>query len=238
MLSLAVVNLVLFQFVSVVYTQGSSPCKIRAVSGVQWSIGFGTQAGMAPTTGNLKTGMMFVDFPGMKAVESTKSIYDTVVPGSMEYFTTASYGRLNLSIQGDFTWHTMPKYSSSYGMEQIKNSTLEAYVRDAIKVSQNKFKNISVLYIFTSYAARKAFGASAAMPYPVPLQDGSGVRAIAFSGVWAPENASNLHMVLPHETGHTMGLPDLYANGVASQYTGGWDAMGNWLGASPDFFAW
>jgi hypothetical protein len=35
-----------------------------------------------------------------------------------------------------------------------------------------------------------------------------------------------------------MGLPDLYANGPVSQYTGGWDAMGNWLGTSPDFFAW
>jgi M6 family metalloprotease-like protein len=238
MLSLAVYTQVLFQFASVVYTQESSPCKIRAVSGVQWSIGFGTQAGMAPTTGNLKTGMMFVDFPDMKAGEAAKSIYDTVVPGSMEHFTKASYGRLNLSVQGDFAWHTMPKTGSSYGLTRLTTSNLEVYVRDAIKISRNMFSGISVLYIFTTKAASSAFGASAAMPYPVTLQDGTKVRAIAFSGVWAPPGSSDLYMVLPHETGHTMGLPDLYASGPVSQYTGGWDAMGNWLGTSPDFFAW
>jgi M6 family metalloprotease-like protein len=234
----AVFMLVLSQFVGIVYAQGSSPCKIRAVSGVQWSVGFGTQTGMAPTIGNLKTGMIFVDFPGMKAVESAKSIYDTVVPGSKEYFNKASYGRLNLNVQGDFMWHTMPKSGSSYGLSQLTSSALEAYTRDAIKASGNKFSNISVLYTFTTKAASNAFGASAAMPYTVPLQDGTRVRAIVFSGVWAPPGSSNLHMVLPHETGHAMGLPDLYGQGPVSQYTGGWDAMGNWLGTSPDFFAW
>jgi M6 family metalloprotease-like protein len=238
MLPLAVFTLVLLHFIHSVYTQGSSPCKIRAVSGVQWSIGFGTQAGMAPTTGDLKTGILFVDFPGAKAVESAKSIYDAVVPGSIDYFSKASYGRLNLSVQGDFTWQTMPKKGSGYGMSRATNSALEAYIRDAIKINRNKFSKISVLYVFTTKAASSAFGASAAMAYPVPLQDGNKVRAVAVSGVWAPPGSRNLHMVLPHETGHTMGLPDLYATGAASQYTGGWDAMGNWLGTSPDFFAW
>jgi M6 family metalloprotease-like protein len=238
MLTPAVLFLGVVQLIGFVYTQASTPCKIRAVPGVQWSIGFGTQAGMAPTTGNLKTGMMFVDFPGTKGAESPKSIHDIVVPSSTEYFNKASYGRLKLNVQADFTWRTMPKSGSAYNLNRVTNANLEAYTRDAIKVSQNKFSNISVLYIFTTKAASNAFGASAAMPYTVPLQDGSKVRAIVFSGVWAPPGSPNLHMVLPHETGHTMGLPDLYAGGPVSQYTGGWDAMGNWLGISPDFFAW
>lgn len=52
--------------------------------------------------------------------------------------------------------------------------------------------------------------------------------------------------VLNHETGHLLGLPDLYAFKpltVGSKrdihyYVGGWDLMGWISGHAPDFFAW
>ena len=48
------------------------------------------------------------------------------------------------------------------------------------------------------------------------------------------------YKVLPHETGHTMGLPDLYPlpSGATGLYVGGWDMMGYINGPRPDYFAW
>ncbi|CAM5681561.1 Peptidase M6-like domain-containing protein OS=Kitasatospora aureofaciens OX=1894 GN=GCM10010502_41470 PE=4 SV=1 [Kitasatospora aureofaciens] len=47
------------------------------------------------------------------------------------------------------------------------------------------------------------------------------------------------YKVADHETGHTFGLPDLYAfNGDLDQYVGGWDLMGRISGPAPSYFGW
>ncbi|MET7621740.1 hypothetical protein [Streptomyces sp. NPDC005408] len=47
--------------------------------------------------------------------------------------------------------------------------------------------------------------------------------------------------LVAHETGHTFGLPDLYAFASetdAHRFVGGWDVMGLVGGAGPQYFAW
>ncbi|MGY0236326.1 hypothetical protein [Longispora urticae] len=57
---------------------------------------------------------------------------------------------------------------------------------------------------------------------------------VAAGSDWAGYRA----MLLAHEHGHTLSLPDEYGGAGGFEYTGGWGVMGNLGGPSPDLFAW
>ncbi|MEJ2853205.1 MULTISPECIES: hypothetical protein [unclassified Saccharothrix] len=65
--------------------------------------------------------------------------------------------------------------------------------------------------------------------------DGHTIKAGAVLGTdWG----SHRHLLLAHEGGHTISLPDLYGGPGGHGYIGSWDLMGNLGGVAPDHFAW
>jgi hypothetical protein len=96
--------------------EGVNACKIRAPPGVYLSLGFGSNAGMAPSKPELKAGMTFVDFPNVKATESAKTAYEALVPEAIRWFNVSSYGRLKFSVKEDPSFYTMPNPSKTYSM--------------------------------------------------------------------------------------------------------------------------
>ncbi|RWA13533.1 hypothetical protein EKO27_g1534 [Xylaria grammica] len=194
----------------------SSACKLAADQNVYLSAGFGYELNCAPSVGTLSAFMIFVDFPDQGADESTPEVlHDFFLPSAADWYDGASYGALGLSVTADTSrFYRMPSTAASYNWERgLTAEQHQHYIQDALAAPT--FMG-DVTTRDGTYVARK----SVTFGY-------DGYRT------WGS-------LVLNHETGHTMCLPDYYPfNGSATGlFIGGWDLMGLISGPSPDYFAW
>ncbi|WP_019891280.1 M6 family metalloprotease domain-containing protein [Streptomyces purpureus] len=194
-----------------------------------------------PSTGTRRVLTLFVDFADARATEPTDAYAAQLAPAA-RWMRTASYGHLRLDVTPLRRWIRMPQTSTSYGFERgLTFETHERYVRDAITAADPHvdFSGYDMVYVVP---AREA----TAIPFsPTYLYDpsGPGVTADGTRLKWAVTFGQDMwrwgHKVVAHETGHTFGLPDLYAfTGETHRFAGGWDVMGNIAGAAPQFLGW
>ncbi|KAI1103721.1 M6 metalloprotease [Jackrogersella minutella] len=206
-----------------------SACKLAANLDVYLSAGFGYEANCAPSTGTLSAFMIFVDFIDEQAIETPQSLYDFFLPAAAEWYATSSYGALALNVTADTSrFYRMPAAATSYGWERgLSSATHQKYIQDALDAYGETIPPTDVLYVVpTANAAAISFS-------PTFMGDKSVTFGLDAYKTWK-------YLVLNHETGHTMCLPDYYPfNGSATGlYIGGWDLMGLISGPSPDYFAW
>ncbi|KAH8163849.1 metalloprotease M6 [Xylaria polymorpha] len=218
-----------------------SACKLAADQNVYLSAGFGYQLNCAPSVGTLSAFMIFVDFPDQTATESSpQTLRDFFLPAAADWYKTASYGALRLSVNADTSrFYRMPATADSYNWQRgLTYEAHQRYIQDALAVYNRSIPPVDVLYIVPT-ANAFAISFSPTFMGDVTTRTGTYVarKAVTFGydayAVWGS-------LVLNHETGHTMCLPDYYPfNGSATGlYIGGWDLMGLISGPSPDYFAW
>jgi M6 family metalloprotease-like protein len=222
-----------------------SQCRLLAAPGNDLSEGFLQPfkiARLAPTTGVLRAGLVFVDFSDAPANDSTQSLYDTLLPGAADWFAASSYGKLRLDVQTDFSrfWR-MPRPSGEYGWTRA-GARQSLYIQDAVKVLGREaagLRKADVLFIVPTRKAELISFSPTSMR-SVTLGNGAQFGAVVTFG-------QDLHWkwgykVLNHETGHTMGLPDLYPSDSTGLPRGAWaagfDIMGLINGTSPELLAW
>ncbi|MGW1375181.1 M6 family metalloprotease domain-containing protein [Streptomyces sp. NPDC002446] len=194
-----------------------------------------------PATGTRRVLTLFVDFPDAEATGTTDAYAAQLAPAA-PWMRTASHGRLRLAFTPVHRWIRMPADSASYGFERgLTFEAHEKYVRDAVTAADPyaDFSRYDMVYIVPTRAA------SAISFSPTYLYDpaGTGVTADGTRIKWAVSFGQDLWRwgpkVAAHETGHTFGLPDLYAfTGATHRYTGGWDVMGNIAGPAPQYLGW
>ncbi|MGP3980156.1 M6 family metalloprotease domain-containing protein [Streptomyces sp. KR80] len=193
------------------------------------------------STGTLRVLTLFVDFPDAPATDSTKPYAAHLAPAA-DWIRRASYGRARLNITPVHRWIRMPADSTSYGFERgLTFEAHERYVRDAITAADPHadFSRYDMVYVIPTKAA-KAISFSPTYLYDPAT---SGVTADGTRIKWGVTFGQDLwrwgHKVAAHETGHTFGLPDLYAfTGETHRYVGGWDVMGNIAGHAPQYLGW
>lgn len=218
----------------------SAACKLRA-TGANLSEGFGRKAGFTPSTGDVRTTMIFVDFPDAPADDSPAALRDELVPESTQWFRTASFGKLNLTVNADTSrFHRMPRSSASYGYQRgLSAASHQQYIQDALRAAGRSvdFRGTQALYIVPTKRA-SAISFSPTFMGAVTAADGTSIpKTVTFGQDMSAFGAK----VLNHETGHAMGLPDLYSyagGGSGHPFVGGWDLMGLISGPSPDMTAW
>ncbi|KAH9885887.1 M6 metalloprotease [Xylariomycetidae sp. FL2044] len=218
-----------------------SACKIAANQDVYLSAGFGYELNCAPSVGTLSAFMIFVDFIDQGATEdSPESLRDFFLPSAADWYKTSSNGALDLAVTSDTTrFYRMPAPADSYGWERgLTTEAHQTYIQDALAAYNATIPPVDVLYIVpTANATSISFSPTFMGDVTTRAGDYVAKKSVTF-GLDAYETWGSL--VLNHETGHTMCLPDYYPyNGSATGlFIGGWDLMGLISGPSPDYFAW
>ena len=190
--------------------------------------------------------MLFVEFPDLPARESSRALYRQLVLRARRWFAEVSYGRLRLDVTAVERWFRMPRDLPSYGLaDGISWREHRAYLADAIAAADEAvdFSRYQVVYVVapkgTAVERSPAFQANRGSGIQA---DGIDVRhgATFFEDTkFDPRHAAN---VLIHETGHVLGLPDLYDVPHPTfwrllRFAGGWDMM-SWNGPGAHFLAW
>ncbi|KAH7191574.1 hypothetical protein BKA60DRAFT_501110 [Fusarium oxysporum] len=232
--------------------KSKAACKLAAIDSVDMSVGFDYNGDCAPSTGTLKSFMIFVDFSDAEAAEgeTPQSLYDAIIPQTTEWYRQASHGALSFNVSADLSkFYRMPASAASYGWERgLTWAEHQEYIQDALdaytaKGTRPPPPESDVLYVVPvkSVGVR---GISRSITFVTRAKTRQGdyvarktvtVGTDAFTA-WGPKS----WIVLAHETGHTMCLADLYPfeDLGLGYYVGGWSAMGDVSGIGPDFFAW
>ncbi|MET8854663.1 M6 family metalloprotease domain-containing protein [Streptomyces sp. NPDC004579] len=227
------------------------PCMINGPSDVQMGEGIPTAPGYARSTGILRALTLMVDFSDAPGKGSARARYDEFFPKTQEWFRTASYGRLDYRPEAPVKhWLRMPKPFKEYGIERGApfDPGYRELVQDIVATADPEvdFRSYDILNVLvTPNAGPSALDTVLSVTFAgnteAPVADGVPVANASFvysrqddgSGSYADTG----YRVLPHENGHTFGLPDLYTQDGGGA-VGHWDIMSEDWGADNDLLGW
>jgi M6 family metalloprotease-like protein len=135
------------------------------------------------------------------------------------WFRTVSYGRLDLRVEPTPRRLALPASSSAYA------ASSERYLRDAVAAADPyvDFSQFDVVYLAPATHTPETIPTSASLNGFGVRADGKEIRLwIPWGADFAAKAGAPGHLV--HETGHLLGLPDLYATGALTTYHR-WDVM-------------
>jgi M6 family metalloprotease-like protein len=172
---------------------------------------------VAPSVGTLRAALLLVH-PADAAPDASTSPPGKVIDGAAAWFEAVSYGRLRLRVETPPRWLALPERAAEYVAEPGR------YLRDAVAAADPHvdFSQIDVVYLAPSSATSETQTSA--------ILNGFGVRADGREiRLWIPfpagfSTAPGDPYLLLHETGHLLGLPDLYLAGVGSSFHR-WDLM-------------
>ena len=196
----------------------------------------------------LKAAFVCVDFPNKRAADSkypdTKFFYDLLATDGLRVFDIISYGKLDLEIDLIDGWFTMPKNDDVYEMNKgITGPRQRAYLKDAMDITCDvvDYSQYDILYVCPVHDAEVPYSPTMVdASRPISCKSGEIGLAVTFGR----DMYKRKGLLLAHETGHIMGLPDLYTYGVtegardAFGHCGTWDLMGWIEGIAPDYIAY
>jgi uncharacterized protein (TIGR03437 family) len=165
--------------------------------------------------------------------EIPQQLYQALVPFSQTWYDEVSYGAMKLTVTPVFQWFRMPRPSGEYNYARGLTFELhKQYIGDAISAANASvdFSQFDGVYIMASKDSAVPFS-----PTWVP-NPGSGINVDGVEVRHVVTLGADARLAIPvyqwhvihHETGHLMGLPDLYLYSGSDVHApvGGWDNMG------------
>jgi len=226
-------------------------CMIHGGRNVQMSEGVPTPSGYARSTGTLRALNLMVDFSDAPGEGSALDRLAEFFPQTQKWFATGSYGRLVYRPAAPVRhWLRMPRPFRAYGIERGApfDPGYRDLVQDIVTTADPSvdFRSYDILNVLvTPNAGPSALDTVLSVTFAgnaeAPIADGVPVSNASFiysrqddgSGSYADTG----YRVLPHENGHTFGLPDLYTQDGGGS-VGHWDIMSEDWGADNDLLGW
>jgi len=222
-----------------------SACKLQSFAFTNVGFGLPNPAHKLPSVGDVKTIVLFADFSDVPAVQSPEEAFSLVSPNAEKFFNDISYGRMNWTLEPHFVWLRLSQPSAFYGEGIRSYEGHLQFIQEAVTLADADvdFSAADSVVVMvppeaTAVGYGPAFGANPGQGYTA---DGK----IFSNGVTSGADVPGWGFLwLNHESGHTMGLPDLYAyqSDFANyddqhRFVGGFGLMGYIDGNAPEFFA-
>lgn len=220
-------------------------CKLQPLSFTNVGLGLPNPSHKLPSVGNVRTIVLFADFSDVPAVQSPEEAFSLVSSNAEKFFYDISYGRMSWALEPHFVWLRLSQPSAFYGEGIRSYEGHLQFIQEAVSLAdaQVDFSTVDSVVVMvppeaTAIGYGPALGAPSGQGYTA---DGkifsNGVTSGADVPAWG-------FLWLNHESGHTMGLPDLYAYQFDSanyddqhRFVGGFGLMGYIDGLAPEFFA-
>lgn len=182
----------------------------------------------------LRIQVLFVDFADAAASETPASLLQSIANPGIDILKELTYGRISVTLVPTEKWYRMSKSIGAYDWHTFAGH--KAYLEEALGLANADvdFSNIDAVYVFAPPSAVQANS-------PTFLGGQSG--GVVFDGHTIPTavtfgNDSRRFgpSILAHETGHMLGLVDLYAfdpaggqpyQGNQFRFVGAWSLMSN-----------
>ena len=196
----------------------------------------------------LRALMIFVDFPNCRAADAEPPYNGTdyyrqiLAEDGKRVLREISGGRLGLTIDCADRWYTMPSDDDTYRMERVITYEIHAaYIADACDVCADDYDldEYDIFYVVPVKGSAVPYSPTlVSKKYPVCGKRNRTGLCVTFG--------ADMHfrkgLLLAHETGHILGLPDYYSYrcepGGDFARCGGWSLMGLIEGFAPDWFAY
>ena len=182
------------------------------------NLGFGAGEGanapeLPETTGELRIAMLFVDFSDSPGSESPRALFDAYVPRVVDWYRRVSYGRLQIRVEPLLRWLRLPNSLADYTQQNYEGAAEAAVAAADADVA---FARYEALYLVP---AMPSLASTIVNDEPIRV-DGTAIHSWAWL---ATGSLQRLPFVAIHETGHLLGLPDLYPGFKSNQSR--WDIM-------------
>ena len=220
-------------------------CKPAPASFTNVGFGFPPASYKLPSLGDVKTIVLFADFADVPGKGTPEVFFSKFSPDAENFYSTVSYGRMNWILEPHLVWLRLSHDSAYYG-EAIRSydGHLE-FIQEAVRLADPDvdFSSAdSVVVMVPPQATAIEFGPALGAN---PGQGYSADGKVFSNGVTSGADFPNWGFIwLNHESGHTMGLPDLYSydsNGVdyddIHRFVGGFSSMGFTGGDAFEYFA-
>lgn len=204
------------------------------------SLGFPRTPNRISPIGEVKIAVIFVDFSDAVATRTTQDVFSLISPGSENFLNAISFGKLNVVFETKHKWHRMSKPATGYGFDALTHAAHKSFIQEAVNLAESEmdFSKIDEILVITNPDTKEVSNGAALLGTPTSfiIADGKIITNAMHSG---PSLLVAKELFVPHELGHSMGLPDLYAyTGLSHRFVGGFSAMGNLYSWAPEYNAW